>query len=103
MLLSKDFRRLGDLAGNTVVIYKRQLQKKTAIALQAAYAPKMVLTPKEQQMIINYAERMGDLSSQRAEELASLATPLLDDLPAGRNNPASERLLAIANYLVGRR
>lgn len=103
MLLSKDFRRLGDLAANTIVVYQRQLQKKKNIPELASYAPKILLTPREQQMIINYAERMDDFSAERAEELASLATPLLDDLANYKTNPASERLLAIANYLVGRR
>lgn len=104
MLLSKDFRRLGDLAANTIVVYKRELKQKKGITESEAYAPKIMLTAQEQQTIVNYAERLNDFSQERAEELASLATPLLDDIvPGTQENPASQRLLSIANYILGRR
>ena len=104
MLLSKDFRRLGDLAANTIVVYKRELKQKKSIIVSEAYAPKIMLTAREQQTIVNYAERIEDFSPERAEELASLASPLLDDLvPRNQENPASQRLLSIANYILGRR
>ncbi len=118
MLMSRDFRRLGDLAANTIVVYKRELKEKIISqqdAVEAAvYAPKVALTGKEQQTIISYAERRNDFSPERAEELALLAIPLMDNLPVpnqqrANNQPAelasqgSERLLGIAAYLMGRR
>jgi uncharacterized RDD family membrane protein YckC len=108
MLLSKDFRRLGDLAANTIVVYKHELKHKKQVPEVQPYAPKIALSANEQQMIVNYAERFKNFSPERAEELARLATPLLEDLPTTSQSkrqlrPASERLLAVANYLMGRR
>jgi len=113
MLMSKDFRRLGDLAANTIVVYKRELKAKAVIAQADIYAPEVALSAVEQQTIVNYAERMKNFSPERAEELALLAKPLLNQLPASVENistqkedtllPASNRVLGIANYLMGRR
>jgi uncharacterized RDD family membrane protein YckC len=103
MLMSHDFRRLGDLAANTIVIYKRELPYKKPIKTITAHGPKVVLSIKEQQMIINYAERLDSFSPARAEELALLAIPLMIDLNQHESPSASEQILAIANYLVGRR
>ena len=107
MLMSKDFRRLGDLAANTIVVYKRELKEKSPIAHVETYAPEVALSAVEQQTIINYAERLQNFSPERAEELALLAKPLLNQLPASTQEdllfPATNRLLGIANYLMGRR
>ena len=103
MLLSKDFRRLGDLAANTIVVYKRSQQHKAQIPEAEPLAPALNLTAREQQSIVSYAERLRQFSPQRAEELALLATPLVQDLPDNIPHPASQRLLGIASYLVGRR
>jgi uncharacterized RDD family membrane protein YckC len=104
MLLSKDFRRLGDLAANTIVVYKRVLKQKSTIASVQPCAPRLALTAREQQTIVNYAERLQDFSPERAEELAALATPLLDEPDKKHQTPlTSERLLGIANYILGRR
>ena len=102
MLFSKDFRRLGDLAANTIVVYKRVLKNRPEIPEVQAVAAAISLTAGEQQSIVSYAERWSQFSPQRAEELASLATPLLQD-PEKPAASASERLLGVASYLVGRR
>ncbi len=113
MLFNKDFRRLGDLAANTVVVYKWELKNSVKIQEFESIAPEIALSAIEQQMILNYAERLNDFSAERAEELAQLASPLVK--PALQQEPemqasnfneenlASKRLLAIANYLMGRR
>jgi len=117
MLMSKDFRRLGDLVANTIVVYKRELKSTTIVQQKgnsfnnsvdsdtgiAAHISEIVLTGKEQQTIISYAERLNDFSPERAEELALLARPLMNDLKVRQVNPASERLLSIARYLMGHR
>ena len=104
MILSKDFRRLGDLAANTMVVYTRQLKEKVSIAHAQSIAPEIVLTAAEQQTLVNYAERFNDFSPERAEELARLATPLLQQLPdINQQTAASQRLLSIASYLMGHR
>ena len=111
MLMSKDFRRLGDLVANTIVVYKRELKTKTHLQTSideiTVYAPAVALSAKEQQTIISYADRLNNFSPERAEELASLAFPLIVDLSVRAKSqsqyPARERLLGIAHYLMGRR
>lgn len=108
MLMSKDFRRLGDLAANTIVVYQRELKARAVITQAETYAPEITLSAVEQQTIVNYAERLHDFSPERAEELALLASPLVTQLPASvqikdKLYPATDRLLGIANYLMGRR
>jgi uncharacterized RDD family membrane protein YckC len=106
ILLSRDFRRLGDLAANTIVVYKRELKQKKTIPEAKPFAAKVILTAKEQQIIVSYAERINDFSPERAEELARFARPLLHDLALNKpvtDKVASHRLLEISSYLVGRR
>ncbi len=103
MLFSKDFRRLGDLAANTLVVYKRVLKNRPEIPEVPAIAAAINLTAGEQQSIVSYAERYSKFSPQRAEELARLATPLLQGMTEKQTISASERILGIANYLVGHR
>ncbi len=111
MFFSKDFRRLGDLAADTIVVYKRELQAKKPIQTMEAHATNILLNAQEQQVILTYAERMNEFSSARAEELAQNAHPLLeniivtksDNIDPKKMGNASKRILAIANYLMGRR
>ena len=118
MLMSKDFRRLGDLVANTIVVYKKELKEQVFVEKNSSqiksFAPQIVLSGKEQQTIINYAERLNEFSEERAEELAMLATPLISDLNEQSNltsnknltklnNRASNRLQEIANFLMGHR
>lgn len=105
MMLSQDFRRLGDLAANTLVVYKRQLKENQAVSATGSYVPKLSLTAREQQAIVGYAERLQDFSPDRAEELALLAKPLLNDLNRQQKQayPATQRLLSTANHILGRR
>ena len=101
MLFSQDFRRLGDLAANTIVVYKRKQQHIAQIPQAEPAAPPLALTAREQQSIVSYAERLSQLSPERAEELALLATPLVKELQPGQT--ASNRIVSVANYLVGKR
>ncbi len=103
MIFSKDFRRLGDLAADTIVVYKRSQQHIAQIPHAEPVAPPLVLTAREQQSIVSYAERLSQFSPERAEELALLATPLVKDLDHQSGHTASSRIVSIANYLVGKR
>ena len=64
-----------------------------------AQAPPVPLQPDEQAALIAFAERAWTLTPQRQEELAGIAAPL-----TGRQGPVGvDRLLAIAQWLLGRR
>jgi uncharacterized RDD family membrane protein YckC len=100
MLCSRDFKRLGDLAAATVVVYDPEKRAPAKPIPQATpVAPPCPLTLAEQRALLDLAERSGSLTPERLEELAELPTPLVGRLE-GRH--AATRLLGIATYLAGR-
>ena len=98
MLLNRDFKRLGDLAANTLVVYREAAPRGFVIPPAAPLAPPQPLTAGEQRAILDFAERAPGLTAERAEELAGLVRPLV-----GAGGGAADRLVRIANFLVGRR
>ena len=100
MLANRDFKRLGDLAAGTVVVYEpeKRLAAK-AIPEAPAIAPPFPLELAEQRALLELAERSASLTPERLEELAELPRPLVGRLEGGR---AAARLLGIANYIAGR-
>ena len=99
MLVNRDFKRLGDLAAGTVVVYREGAHRAVLIPAAAPLAPPAPLTLGEQRTVLDLAERAPALAPARVEELAELARPLIG---AARGDPA-ERVLRVANHLVGRR
>jgi len=100
MLLNRDFKRLGDLAAGTVVVYRgekstsvRQIPKVTPVP------PPVPLTLEDQRAVLELAERAQQLTAERFEELAALPTPLVGQL---QGQQAAVRLLGMANYLAGK-
>jgi uncharacterized RDD family membrane protein YckC len=100
MLLNRDFKRLGDLAAGTVVVYHKPPIGYSAIPILAAIAPQNPLSADEKRTVLDYAARTPALTEERAAELASLVPHLTGGLTGAA---AHHRLLAIANYLLGRR
>ncbi len=97
MFLDPSFRRLGDLAAGTLVVYADAPRTKVAaIGDVIPLAPPVALTLEEQTAVIAFAERATSLTPERALELAQIA----DALSGGDDPPA--RLRAIAAYLIGR-
>jgi hypothetical protein len=99
MLVNRDFKRLGDLAAGTVVVYREGAYRSVQIPPAPPLAPPATLTLSEQRTLLDLAERAPLLSPERVEELAELAAPLVGET---RGDPA-ERVARVANYLVGRR
>ena len=100
MLISRDFKRLGDLAAGTVVAYRDRARRRQPVPQADPIVPHIQLSLAEQRALVDFAERTASLTPERAEELALLATPLIGNL-AG---PAAvARLVGMANYLIGRR
>jgi len=100
MLANRDFKRLGDLAAGTVVVY---LDEKLAAAREipraTPIAPPFPLLLEEQRALLELAERSQSLTQERFEELAELPAPLVGRLDGPR---AAERLLGMANHIAGR-
>jgi len=99
MLLNRDFKRLGDLAAGTLIVYTNENKETPQITEYPPIPPSVSLTLEEQQAVIAFAERSNTLSENRARELAALATPLT--LNKEKMQPA--HLMAVANWLLGRR
>jgi uncharacterized RDD family membrane protein YckC len=100
MLASRDFKRLGDLAAGTVVVYLgEKVEPAREIPKAAPIVPPIALTLEEQRAVLELAERSSALTKERVEELAELPAPLV---PGAQKEQAAARLLGMANYLAGR-
>jgi uncharacterized RDD family membrane protein YckC len=100
MLMNRDFKRLGDLAAGTVVVYQAEkVEAARAIPPAPPQPPPVSLSPEEQRAVLELAERSASFTRERFEELAELPTPLV-----GRavREAATSRILGIANYLAGK-
>ena len=96
MLLNKRFQRLGDLAANTVVLYKPEPMRLVSQLEVDAIRPSTPLTLAEHQAIMLFAQRKQSLTPERLEELAQLTGPLVT-----QQTPATPYLLSIAQWLMG--
>ncbi|HET7298699.1 MAG TPA: RDD family protein [Burkholderiales bacterium] len=100
MLLNRDFKRLGDLAAGTVVVYQSAAVDSSRKIPQAPpVAPPVDLDLDEQRAVLELAERSAGLTRERVEELSALPKPLVGGLDGER---AAARLVGMANYLAGR-
>lgn len=99
MLANRDFKRLGDLAAGTVVVYQTDKMVHGNIPQATPVTPPVALNLEEQRAVLELAERSATLTRERLEELAELPTPLVGTLGGER---AAARLLGMANYLAGR-
>jgi len=100
MLMNRDFKRLGDLAAGTVVVYQQERRAAAKKIPEApAVVPPIALQLPEQRALLELAERSTTLTKERVEELAELPTPLVANLDGAR---AAARLIGMANYIAGR-
>ena len=91
-------RRLGDIVAGTMVVHAIELPAGQQVPTLAAVPLPLALVADEQVALVEFAERSGQLTLQRQEELANLLTPL-----TGRNDSAGVRqLIGHANWLLGR-
>jgi uncharacterized RDD family membrane protein YckC len=96
MLASRDFKRLGDLAAGTIVVYRDRPGVRAPIPAAPPLAPAVALSLEERRAILDFAERHATLSEERADEVAAHATPLLR-----RGAAPAQTLLGIANHQRG--
>ena len=94
-LLNRDFKRLGDLAAGTVVVYAPDKNSEKPLPEQKPLPPPYPLDLSEQQAITNFAERSSSFSDARASELAQLLTALTN-APAEQS---TSRLYSYAQWL----
>ncbi len=97
MLLSQDFRRLGDLAAGTLVVYKDAAVERPTIPTREAKAPPRVFDYPAQRAILDFAERTQRLTAARSAELAGL----LETLTGKTGSENVDQVLGYANWLTG--
>lgn len=100
MLISDKFQRLGDLAANTVVLYLPEESTKANrdnLSEISAEIPPYAFSHKEQQTIINFANRASSLNKERSKELAELTEKLVEN----QQQPV-EYIYALAKSLMGK-
>jgi uncharacterized RDD family membrane protein YckC len=99
MLINTDFKRLGDLAAGTLVVYRdkpkrgREPRGCTPIALPVG------LAVEEQQALVDFARRRPGWTDSRAQELAEILEPMTRE--SGKTGV--DRLLGHAAWLLGHR
>jgi len=99
MLIAQNFRRLGDLAAGTLVVYVEPTGQKINLPRVHPRPPPVALSLVEQRAVLAFAERAPRLSQARAEELANLMEPLTQE----KGHNGITRLYEIANWLRGTR
>ncbi len=96
MLIDREFRRLGDLAAGTLVVYRDHPVKLAESSVKRVIKPPLDLTEGEQQAVLAFAERGELLSSSRRIELAELLSGLSGQ--TGQN--AVDEIYAYANWII---
>jgi uncharacterized RDD family membrane protein YckC len=100
MVTSGRFQRLGDIAGDTVVVYRRSA---LTMAEQRRLPPvepvqlSLVLSGEEQQAVVAFAERYATLGRDRSDELASI---VMSELGVSNRREATNTLHGAAQRIV---
>ncbi len=99
MASNPHFKRLGDFAAGTLVIYQQGKLIHADIQSATPEPPPQLLTLEEQRAFINFAERQHELTPERQQEIANNIAPLLKE----ENQAAVNKIIGIANWLKGAR
>lgn len=99
MLINSNFKRLGDLAAGTVVVYQESMIQINQVPDAPAHNPPIALRQEEQRAVINFAERVQRLTEVRAVELAEIIEPVT----GAHGSTGIQRLLQMANWFLGKR
>lgn len=103
MLVRADFKRLGDLAAGTLVVHAESPRLHGALPEAVPREPARALSTHEQAVIVAWAGRTTRLTAARVDELAELALPVTAGAERTDAAHATQRLLGVAQWLVGRR
>lgn len=99
MLTRRDFKRLGDIAAATLVVYRPKQAPKIALTDIEPVAPAVPLTLRDQSALMALAVRARDLTQDRVDELAAIAAPVTGE--TGTGPAVTRRVLGVARWLLG--
>lgn len=95
MLMNKNFKRLGDIAAGTLVIYRDSGERNYEIPEYDPLPSPQVLKLTEQRAILEFAERGKQLSNERRIELSDI----LEILTTHKGEKGQKLLLRYANWI----
>jgi len=96
MLANREFKRLGDMAAGTLVVYLETPPARQALPVTDPIPPPGDLYVDEQRALLAFSERASILTPERSAELADI----LSDLTGKQGSDGVNRLHAYANYLA---
>lgn len=80
-IVTRDFKRIGDIVAGTLVVYRDNTNTKTIYPLPESSSPAKSLplnfTAKEQRIILQFIDNKERLSSSRQKELVNILEPVL--------------------------
>lgn len=97
MMLNDRFRRIGDLAAGTLVVYRKEKVPDHTARAEGQRASPVPLTLEEQQAFVAFAERSDSFSDARNSELAAMLASLLQC----SEQDAVAEVLKVANGITG--
>lgn len=100
LLLTRDFKRLGDLVAGTRVVYADTTSRRRQLPDAEPQAPRSMPDLEVQQALISLAERAPRLTPERLAELTRMADQVMKLPPVPH---PEQRLFAHAGWLLGRR
>jgi len=95
-LCNRQFKRLGDLAAGSMVIYEAPPTREPSFEVRGQLPVPADFSTDEQRALLGFAERSKYLSVERQSELASILLPIL-----GNKDPVIA-IKQMANTMVGR-
>jgi len=101
MLVRSDFKRLGDLAADTVVVHVAEPAHAELVTDATPRPPERQLSTRAQSALVAWAARIPRLTPARAEELAAIAAPAV--VPRAREDQQVAALAGVARWLAGQR
>jgi uncharacterized RDD family membrane protein YckC len=107
ILLRRDSRRLGDLAGGALVAYRTESKPPGAFGPGEPIRPPVPLSVRQRAAITAFAWRVTRLTPERAEEIATLAAGVASAARAAASvvgeDSMTSRLVGMARWLHGQR
>ena len=96
MILNREFKRLGDLAAGTLVVYRDEQRERAQPPIQAVEQPPLELSEEERLTLLTFSERAGGLTLGRREELADLVS----EITRRQGGDGVQSLYAYANWIL---
>ncbi|HSX50870.1 MAG TPA: RDD family protein, partial [Cellvibrio sp.] len=100
-LCNRQFKRLGDLAAGSMVIYEAPPAKEPSFEVRGQLPVPADFSTDEQRALLAFAERSKYLSAERQRELATILLPVIVTSNTGVQDPVIA-IKQMANTMIGK-